>query len=154
MFLLDRRDDPSRLPRFQLSPEGLLGELHYAQAALAAAEHYVSLWRTKNKPFSAHCSCATQKALHDARNTIDRLVAMLGTQAATPPHDHADPSRPIDHQGIDGHAHRLRRGPNSRSRAKPDQQEGIVDPALTGQPPAATGQPTVATFSADGASPS
>ncbi len=91
MFLLDHRDDPSRLPRFELSPEGLLGELHNAQAALTAAEHYVSLWRTKNKPFSAHCSCATQKALHDARNTIDRLVAMLGTQAATPPHDHAEP---------------------------------------------------------------
>ena len=90
MFLLDRRDDPSRLPRFELSPEGLLGELHNAQAALTAAEHYVSLWRTKNKPFSAHCSCATQKALHDARNTIDRLIAMLGTQAATPPHDHTE----------------------------------------------------------------
>jgi hypothetical protein len=53
MFLLDHPDDPSRLPRFELSPEGLLGELHNAQATLTAAEHYVSLWRTKNKPFSA-----------------------------------------------------------------------------------------------------
>jgi hypothetical protein len=91
MLFLDRRDTLSTLPRFALSPAGLLGELHDAQAALAVAQHYVSLWRTNNKPFSAYRFCATQEALK-ARNAIDRVVAMLRTEAAeSPQHDDAKP---------------------------------------------------------------
>jgi hypothetical protein len=54
-----------------------------------------------------------------------------------------NPNRPIDHPEIDGHAHRLRREPNSRSRARPDQQEGIVLAQRNRHTPIITVNPTI-----------
>ena len=71
---------PSDCTRFSLSPKQLLDEVHDAQAALAAAEYYISCSLQK----ISLCShfYATHEALHEARKTIDRVIEMLRVEAA------------------------------------------------------------------------
>jgi hypothetical protein len=90
------RPDPSDSTHCPLFSERLLDEVHNAQAALAAAEHFISFSPQKVKPGATYHFYATHEALHEARKTIDGVIEMLRTEAArSRQHDQAEFDRPL-----------------------------------------------------------
>ena len=66
---------------FVLSPKQLSDEMRDAQAALGAAEHYISCCPQTLRHLSTYQYYATHEALHEARKAIDRVIELLRIEA-------------------------------------------------------------------------
>ncbi|MBV8995301.1 MAG: hypothetical protein JO287_16760 [Pseudonocardiales bacterium] len=86
---MDYRDCVPSFPLLPGQPDRLLAELLEAQTALAIVAYYVSCWRAylsaENTPPSRYHSLAAHEALHEARDTIDRVIEELRIQVAGTP---------------------------------------------------------------------